>query len=254
MNTLSRYLRACASAIAFFCFGFGGLILSYIWFPILWLVHKDATNCELACQKSICKSFRFFVQFMHVLRILDIDIKNAERLSTQHGCIVVANHPTLIDVVILMGYMQQCDCIVKNDLFHNPFIRHIVNMAGFIPNQADDLITLCQQKLQQQRKLLIFPEGSRTVPGERVKCQRGAAQLAVRCHTDIQTVRIHCSPLALYKGCPWYNMPASPMTFTIDVDKPTSVLPIIEETPAPATAARKLTRYLNTHLQPNTIY
>ncbi|NKF49973.1 1-acyl-sn-glycerol-3-phosphate acyltransferase [Shewanella sp. WXL01] len=251
VNSLSKSLRACASAISFTFFGAGGLILSYVWFPLLCVVHRDKKKRELACQKSICKSFRFFTLFMHWLRILDLDVKNQERLSQRHGCIVVANHPTLIDVVILMGYMDQCDCIVKSELFHNPFVRHIVNLAGFIPNQSEDLINLCQQKLSQKRKLLIFPEGSRTVPGESVKCQRGAAHLAVRCDTDIQTVRIHCSPIALYKGSAWYQMPASPMKFTIEVDQPISIMPIIEGSPAPATAARRLTRYLNSHLQPN---
>ncbi|WP_095504330.1 lysophospholipid acyltransferase family protein [Paraferrimonas sedimenticola] len=247
---VNRFFRIISSAISFTLFGIGGLLLSYLWFPLIRIVYQDKSQRELACQTSISRCFRFFTEMMRALRILDLNISNLNRLQNSQACIVVANHPTLIDVVILIGYMRQCDCIVKAELWKNPFMRHVVSMAGYIPNQSESLIEECQNKLAQGRKLLVFPEGTRTLPGQPVQCKRGAAQLAVRCQAQVQPVTIGCHPLALYKGSRWYQMPKSPMQFDINVGLPQETTELLRTSPAPSTAARKLTRYFDVALQP----
>ncbi|GLS83175.1 lysophospholipid acyltransferase family protein [Paraferrimonas haliotis] len=245
VTRLSKIIRGACSGVSFVVFGIGGLFLSYVWFPLIALKTRDETQRQLYCQASISRTFRFFTQFMAALNILTIDVKNLQGLQQQPGRIIIASHPTLIDVVILMGYLRQCDCIVKADLWHNPFIKHVVSMAGYIPNQSEGIIEQVEQRLSQGRTVLIFPEGSRTPVGQAVNCQRGAAQLAVRSNASIQPVVIQCQPLALYKGCPWYNMPASPMHFSINVGEIESIERFTDNAPSPSTAARKLTRYFN---------
>ena len=98
--------------------------------------------------------------------MLDYRIDGAEILRQERGCLVVANHPTLIDYVLLASVMPETDCLVKSALLKNPFLGGVVRAADYLINsEAETLLPRCQQRLAQGDTILIFPEGTRTKPG-----------------------------------------------------------------------------------------
>ena len=124
-------------------------------------------------------TFRAFMETMRVLGILTYRVEGAERLR-EPGRLIVANHPTLIDVVLLVSQMPEVDCIVKRGLWRNPFLRWPVSWAGYLPTAAgEELIEECSATLRRGHSLLVFPEGTRTVPGKPLRMQRGAAHIAL---------------------------------------------------------------------------
>ncbi|WP_432464556.1 lysophospholipid acyltransferase family protein [Agarivorans sp. QJM3NY_33] len=248
---LKKYWRVCTFGICFSMFGIGGLLMSYLWFPLARLFIREQEPLEAFCQRSVSFMFRWFTHLMCALGAIKVEHKSIKQLNNQQGCIIVANHPSLIDVILIIGQLPQCDCIVKAELWDNSFVRHVVSMAGYIPNSSEQLLDICQHKLAKGRKLLVFPEGTRTKPGQALDCQRGAAQLAVRCQAPIQTARINCIPATLYKGLPWYKVPDSIPVFSLEVDAPVRIDNFVSEAPSPSTAARRLTRFFNAVLDPN---
>ena len=145
---------------------------------------------------------------MRVLGILTYRVDGAERLR-EPGRLIVANHPTLLDVVLLVSQMPEVDCIVKRGLWRNPFLRWPVSWAGYLPNiEGEALIEECSATLRRGHSLLVFPEGSRTVPGKPMRMQRGAAHIALAADSEILPVTIACDPPTLFKGNPWYRVPA----------------------------------------------
>ena len=81
----------------------------------------------------------------------------------------------------------------------------------------EKLIDDCAAVLAKGNNLVVFPEGSRTVPGTAVKFQRGAANIALKARAPIRPVTISCEPPTLMKGQKWYEIPASRAVFTIMV-------------------------------------
>lgn len=82
---------------------------------------------------------------------------------------MVANHPTLIDYVILASVMPETDCLVKSALLRNPFVSGVIRAADYLINsEAETLLSASQQRLAQGDTLLIFPEGTRTRSGEAI--------------------------------------------------------------------------------------
>ncbi|WP_413282780.1 lysophospholipid acyltransferase family protein [Vibrio sp. MA40-2] len=185
---------------------------------------------------------------------MPVKIVDKYQLNINQGVVVVANHPTLIDVVIIISQLRQCDCIVKSELWRNPFIRHVIQMAGYIPNESPKILDICQEKLSSGRKLLVFPEGTRTQPGKKIKCQRGAAQLAIRCKADIQRILITSNPPILYKGVPWYSVPKRKPIIEVKIMACESVSSLIEGSRSTPIAARKLTTYLESALEPSNVF
>nr|WP_318383440.1 lysophospholipid acyltransferase family protein [uncultured Enterobacter sp.] len=252
---LSWGWRLVMTGLCFALFGVGGLLLSVVWFNVLLLVQRDAARRRRLARRSIAASFRFFLRAARTLGVLDYRIDGIETLRNERGCLVVANHPTLIDYVLLASVMPETDCIVKSALLQNPFLGGVVRAADYLVNsQADALLPACQQRLAQGDTLLIFPEGTRTRPGEAMTLQRGAANIAVRCGSDLRIVVIHCSEHLLDKHSRWYDVPPRKPMFTVNVRERVAIKNFYDaKSQEPALAARQLNRHLLHQLSPGFI-
>lgn len=255
MPALNRAWRLMMTGFCFALFGTGGLLLSLLWFNLLLMLIRDRARRRRIARRSISASFRLFLATAKALGVLDYRIEGSEILRQESGCLVVANHPTLIDYVLLASVMPEADCLVKGALLKNPFFSGVIRAADYLINsQADALLPACRQRLAQGDTILIFPEGTRTRPGEPIRLQRGAANIAVRCGSDLRVAVIHCSEHLLDKQSKWYNVPPAKPLFTVQVRERVSINAFNEANPQePALAARQLNRHLLLHLQPGNL-
>ena len=200
MNKVGQYWRVFATGLCFTIFGLGGLVLSFLILPSFALTTRNIIKRELKAQRLIRFSFNAFCQIMKFTGAIDYRIDGAELLREDRNCIIVANHPSLIDYVLIASQLPQCDCLVKAAIWENPFMKRIVKAAGYIPNQTpDDLLERCEERFSRGNVLLVFPEGTRTTPGIEPSLQRGAAQIATRTQTDLRVIHITVSPTFLTK-------------------------------------------------------
>lgn len=241
---LDRFWRLLATGFSFAVFGLGGVLIAVTVFPLLWLFVRSPRTRKRYAQRLISRSFAWFVALMRRLGVLDYEIHGRERL-TRRGCIVVANHPSLIDVVFLISLMPEVDCIVKRQLWRNPFTGGPIRAAGYISNsEGPALIDECRTTLQQGHRLLMFPEGTRTTPGKPLHFRRGAANIAVYAGADLVPVTILFSETTLTRDDRWYHIPRRKVQITITVDEPIAVQPYLEACRGKPQAARRLTRDL----------
>ena len=135
--------------------------------------------------------FQFFVFLMKLLGILTVNIKNKNRLKEIHSCVVVANHPSFLDVLILFSLIPKANCIVKGTLSKTPFVNAIGNLF-FIPNTLPFETQLQDAKIGMDagETLIIFPEGTRTIPKEPLHFKKGAARFALFADKNIQPIYI----------------------------------------------------------------
>lgn len=155
---------------------------------------------------------------MSALGLIAVKIENLAALKAK-GKIIVANHPSLIDVVILISYIPNADCIVKSSLGNNFFMRGVIKAAGYIPNSTnlEELLSACSSSLKKGNNLIIFPEGTRSVPGKQTRISRGAAHIAVHSGCDILPIRINCYPPGLLKNQKWYKVADEKMKYVLKV-------------------------------------
>lgn len=240
-----RVWRVLATAIAFACFGVGGVVLWLVVFPLQTLLLRDVARREQAARAVVQAAFRLFIGWMRLLGLIDYEIRGVERLQ-RRGLLILANHPTLIDVAFLIGLVPNASCVVKSTLASHPCTRGPVRATGYICNNPGvDLLHACMDTLAAGSNLIIFPEGTRSRPGQALKMQRGAAQIALRGGLDITPVRIHCEPLGLYKGQPWWAVARRRLRFTIEVGDDLPSAPILAAADGEhGRAARRLTERL----------
>lgn len=223
-------------------FGVGGLLLSLLVFPMQRLFIRDITTRRQRARYTVHKSFKFFIKMMEHTGVFYFDFPTSEQFAETKGKILVANHPTLIDVVSLISLLPHADCVVKAELFKNPFMRGVIQATGYITNaDPEELLDDCATSLSRGSTLIIFPEGTRTKPGEVVKLQRGAANMAIRSGCNLTLCSLSCHPTTLTKNEPWYHIPKIRPKLTIRLVCDWDIHAYQE---SPNHAARRLTRDL----------
>jgi len=204
---INYYWRLFATGISFISFGIGGFILWALIFPLLNLIYNRQTEKTKQAQLSVHYSFYIFFGLMHRMGVLTYKINSLEKLN-RPGQLIIANHPTLIDIVFLISRIPNASCIVKETLWHNPFTRGSVINAGYISNHdPEQIINQSVDWLKSGGTMIIFPEGTRTVPGREYKFQRSAAHIALMANTLVTPVTMSCYPSTLTKSEKWYQIP-----------------------------------------------
>jgi 1-acyl-sn-glycerol-3-phosphate acyltransferase len=166
--------------VAFLVFGLGVMVISVLALPLLQLVSWRRFDTQRRVQLLIHHSFRLFAWFMTTIGLIRVTWHGRERLR-ERPILVVANHPTLIDVVLLVAAMPRATCIVKTAAERRLLFRRVVRAAGYIPNdQPEALIAAGTECLRQGGSLLLFPEGTRSPAGRLGAFHRGAARIALR--------------------------------------------------------------------------
>ncbi|AOY96788.1 1-acyl-sn-glycerol-3-phosphate acyltransferase [Cupriavidus sp. USMAA2-4] len=245
VDRIDRAWRVCATGVCFSTFGLGGLLLRIVVFPLMALLPGPDLRRQRACKQLVHHAFRLFLLLMRGLGVLRYEIRHAERLR-RSGLLIVANHPSLIDVVFLIALTRRADCVVKAGLARNPFTRGPVLATGYVCNDAGAaMVDDCIASLRAGNNLVIFPEGTRTVPGAPMRLQRGAANIAVRGGFALTPVVIRCEPPTLAKGEKWYAVPLRRPRFVIEVKDDIDPAACLAAGVDDALAVRQLTQALS---------
>ena len=130
--------------------------------------------------------FKIFVKLATILGGISLSVENKGALSELRSKVVIANHPSLFDVVILFSLSPNADCIVKGELIQNKFISLIIKNL-YIPNNIpfDDQLEHAKKSMEEGNNLIIFPEGTRSKPGEPWEFKKGAARFALYSKNDV---------------------------------------------------------------------
>jgi 1-acyl-sn-glycerol-3-phosphate acyltransferase len=213
-------------------------------FPLLAFLPDNPQRRQHRARATISRLFWMFIRFMARAGVLTYEVQGAERLG-RAGQMIIANHPSLIDVVFLIGLVRDANCVVKQSLWHNPFTRGPVRSSGYISNDGSiEMLDTAAHALQSGQTLIIFPEGTRTQPGKPPVFHRGGAAIALRGAKVITPVTIHVSPTTLTKAEPWYRIPRRRVHFCLRVGADIDPNAFAVLGPAPV-ASRKLNDYLH---------
>lgn len=246
---LNRVWRIAGTGLSFLLFGIGGILMGLVVFPLVWLLTWNRARVHHRMQFVIHCAMRVFVEIMRCLRVMSYSIEGADKLR-EPGQLLIANHPTLIDVVMVMSQVPQTSCVVKSALFRNPFTAGPVRSAGYVPNvDSARLVDRCAEVLDANHSLIIFPEGTRTRPGEPVRLQRGTANIALRAGKPLRPIIIDCQPSTLTKGLPWYSVPSRKFHISLRVGEPIDIAAFLDAGVSRAVAARRLTAHLEAFLE-----
>jgi 1-acyl-sn-glycerol-3-phosphate acyltransferase len=240
--------RFVATGFSFLTFGVGAVVFGLLVLPVVRALPAPRIERRRRARATVRAAMRFFVGLMRSLGVLTYTLSGIERLG-RPGQLIIANHPSLIDVVFLLAITPPTNCVVKQGLWRNPLTRGAVTMAEYISNDPTaEMIEASASVLQAGQTLIMFPEGTRTVPSQPFVFHRGAANVALRAATAVTPVYIRCEPTTLTKAEPWYRIPVRRVHFSLEVGEDIDLTPFRDRGPLPA-ASRALNASLQQHFQ-----
>ena len=216
------------SALALFALG--GLMLNAGCLLVAWL--PRTAPIERFFQRIIHRHFVLLVWLIRHLGVVYVRYEGAPALLRQR-CVVIANHPGLLDAPLLLAQLPEAVCIFKRAIRRNPLLGAAARKAGYIANDGGvDLVRLAAEQVAGGATLIIFPEGTRTPPGARLgEVRAGFGLIARRAGAPVQLVRIDYDAPILAKAQAWWRLPRLPVNIVVQVG------PLLDASAAPATLA-----------------
>lgn len=128
-------------------------------------------------------------------------IVGAENIPAREGVLVVSNHPTYLDPILLAIYAPRpFSFVAKRPLFYLPIVRTFLWLTDCIPVEQDApdrrALRLSIQKLREGDALVIFPEGTRSDHGKMRPFQLGPAMIAAEAQVPI----VPCGLAGIYEA------------------------------------------------------
>jgi len=190
---------------SFFYFGLSTLILVIIVFPFMYLFFHPRERLKKYGRSFVSSSMKFFVSLMHFLGIVNLEVDNMENYRHLSSKILVANHPSLLDIVMLLSLIPNVDCIVNTNLNRNFIVKGVVRQLYILNSlNIENIFQACTESLKQGNCLVIFPEGTRTPRYGKAILRKGAARIALFSGCNIVPVHIGgTDKYGLGKKDPW---------------------------------------------------
>ena len=165
---------------------------------------------------AIATGYRIFWFMARGVGIVRLHSDVLDTLRDEPGLIVAANHPSMLDAMMLVARLPHSACIMKASLMRNPFLAPGARLARYICNDsAHGLVNLAVDDLREGGQLVMFPEGTRTTAPLVNAFHRGVTLIAKRAGAPIQTVFIDTHSPYLCKGWPLWRLPPLPIVFSV---------------------------------------
>ena len=184
-----------------------------IFFVLGQLWRKDPMLRARRIQALTVRFYRFMHDWLRLLRITHFDPRQHIQGMPTGPCVVIANHPTLMDITSISALIGGGCTIVKPQMFRRPLLNPLIVGAGHIEGPGEDMVTIGKvledalQRLDAGFKLIIFPEGTRSRTDGLLPFGRTAFEIACRAGVPLVSFSIRCDPVYLSKEVLVYRPP-----------------------------------------------
>lgn len=246
---MGKRTRIALTGLSFGLFGLASALLTLL-MPLALLAQSLWPERERLPQRQrwisgLCRVLFRYAQAIGLMRF-DHDSKPG---WGQGARVLVANHPSLIDVLLILTVVPEARCMVGASWFRHPLLGSFMRAGGHFSGpsrrvevgEESGAVDALVSRLKEGATVLIFPEGTRSPPGGMRRFRLGAAEAAIRAGVPIVPIRMGCDPPVLSKDRPWYDIPAHRVVFSLRFLAPLD--------PAEGLGAPELTRKLKGRYQ-----
>jgi len=134
-----------------------------------------------------------------------VRVRGRERIRAGETYVMVANHLSLLDILVLFRLFRHFKWVSKIENFRIPFIGWNMRLNRYIPlrrgnrESVIEMMAACERTLAAGNSIMMFPEGTRSVTGELKDFKTGAFELALKTRRPILPIVLSGTSNALPK-------------------------------------------------------
>jgi len=134
-----------------------------------------------------------------------VSITGRENIHRDTTYVMVANHLSLLDILVLFRLFKDFKWVSKAEIFKVPAVGWNMSLNKYIPLKRGDkasikvMMAACDKTIRGGSSIMMFPEGTRSKTGELRDFKTGAFDLARTTHTPIIPMVVHGTHDALPK-------------------------------------------------------
>ncbi|MFP2934632.1 lysophospholipid acyltransferase family protein [Pyxidicoccus sp. 3LG] len=124
--------------------------------------------------------------YFYVNPLWHLKVDGRERLPWHGPAVLVSNHESLGDILVLFGLYRPFKWVSKAENFRLPFIGWNMRLNRYVPLVRGDKASIiemmrrCEYWLERGVPILMFPEGTRSFDGQVKPFKDGAFALAMK--------------------------------------------------------------------------
>ncbi len=181
------------------------VLSSALLFPIaviIWAVTAPFDKRRRALHMFTCFWASLYTWLNPVWRVT---IHGRENIDPDTTYVYVANHLSLLDILVLFRLFTDFKWVSKAEIFKVPGVGWNMTLNRYIPLKRGDrdsvvkMMQQCREALTRGSSLMLFPEGTRSATGELKAFKTGAFELAVDAEVPIVPIAIEGTNNALPK-------------------------------------------------------
>lgn len=158
-------------------------------------------------QRRLTHAYTSFwaAQYLYMMPFLVVRVKGRSHFERRRTYVVVANHVSLGDILVLFCLHRHFKWVSKEAIFNVPFIGWMMRMNKYValrrghPNSIARMMHACEDHLRAGSSVMLFPEGTRSRDGRMRRFKHGAFTLAVRNRLPVLPVVVDGTQNALPK-------------------------------------------------------
>ncbi len=204
---MKQRMRLLLAFFSFFQFFTAGVLLGVFFFPLLRVFVWSRARYRRLASRFLGFVYPSFLFWMKLAGLIAYERPALpEFLPADGAYVLVSNHPTLIDVVFLLGWVPRLSTTVKEAWLRSVLFGPLLRAADYVPGpgmKGDEggtpALDRMVAKLEQGQPLVVFPEGTRSPSFGLRRFHRGAFEAALRAGVPILPVHIDARPPGLNK-------------------------------------------------------
>ena len=134
-----------------------------------------------------------------------VHIEGRDKIRPDAAYVMVANHQSLLDILVLFRLFTHFKWVSKIENFRVPAIGWNMALNGYIKlrrgdkDSIADMMAACERTLADGNSIMMFPEGTRSPDGRLRDFKHGAFTLAQQTRRPLLPILIHGTADALPK-------------------------------------------------------
>jgi len=134
-----------------------------------------------------------------------VHIEGREHIRPDQTYVMVANHQSLLDILVLFRLFTHFKWVSKIENFRLPLIGWNMRLNRYVALRRGDrasviqMVEHCTRTLAQGSSIMMFPEGTRSVDGKLRAFKPGAFELALKCECPVLPIVLDGTSNALPK-------------------------------------------------------